>query len=1282
MSKTIKKASTLLMTVMMLLALLPAITLASDNSNWYSLKNNPNMLAHYIDEGLYDAIFDDIGYDPTIAEAQGFTELILTNKIPPITGSLRGIEEFTSLTVLNLSGNQLNCEIPIEIGTLTSLTELNLSENFLLGSIPDEICNLTELTVLSLYDNSFSNATFPVNFADIGSTGSGLTEILLSHCNIKGEIPIDIGTLNISASGAVLSLGKNLLTGEIPESMKYLTALTDIDLRGNMLSGEIPSDIAANMNMLTVLDISANSFSGNIPSQFSNTITKIDLSDNDFSGSIPSAFNSLTELTRLDVSHNNSLNASKPTASNLNLLYFATNTAGTDPYLNTPSSIKNKNGLPYIYNQDNDGDGIADLNLIGADENGFLYPLYNIDTDGDGKADLNIAKFGSDSFLFRQTTALISDNQFWGYYATYPKKKVAASVSDGDVNIYSNIAPYYLELINLDVLRSDLVIVEVNDGYNYGEIGRPRVPSNDEANRPLVLNEPDGAGNMTNIDIDGDGIPDINIVGGNPDYSSLDAIDEFGYSITKRPTDSDDTKNSVQYTDPNGLNYVAPGGAVPTTFYNIDADGDGIPDYNVLPVPTNSSEFDFDGVYSGNEFVKRPVIITADPISGEIILKFVGDRRIQLVIEPDNAEAEMSGGNYPYIQGITEVQAGKTYEMKVYIQAYDPISYMIIPIEFNKNIVQIEELQLSEAFSNYGINIAITNAVFPEQLAMIPYQAGSTQINYNLINENGKFFMGIAATASPISIPIMEMPSPVPEDNLFFTIVFKVNENAAPGTKLGFQPYYAPANDPVFGMKVGTGTIHKPFVTADNPNDPYDAMIIKDILVDFNIITVSDKAAEISIIDAETKLAPEWYINNGSDILLEALIVWDNPDILIPPSQEATWKILGAEPGVPMTDTEIKDTIGTIDNNGVFTPVEGYYGKVIAEAISVEDPRAIATAEFELAGIKITAPVVTSSDKIYYINYADFDDDILNIKAELYDESSPAILWKIYKDGSDTAMPQTEVNQIFNSLVGYENYDMHFRPELTGTYRFVASSFAHPELTDEITIRVTSNVTIKGKAMLSGKQRTPISEYDYSIVRAEMDEGIIVELIEYLDEIDPITKSPKEKVISAAITDNTVMTGVNDAAATYNYTIDVDEDTSSKFIESTRALPKFILRFTKIGVSGEFNMREESYLCAELIIDGENAAIEPNHVIEIKQRVYLVAGSFLVAGKSKVTVTAADLSTIKAHVGNTDIGAQTEMFNINEYLGVDAADYSTVLRYVGKIKSSGSYSILNDSITP
>ena len=74
----------------------------------------------------------------------------LEGELPPELGSL------TSLKKLVLKGNNLRGEIPSELGQLAHLEELDLSFNGLNGHIPSQLGNLLNLTELNLGDNELS----------------------------------------------------------------------------------------------------------------------------------------------------------------------------------------------------------------------------------------------------------------------------------------------------------------------------------------------------------------------------------------------------------------------------------------------------------------------------------------------------------------------------------------------------------------------------------------------------------------------------------------------------------------------------------------------------------------------------------------------------------------------------------------------------------------------------------------------------------------------------------------------------------------------------------------------------------------------------------------------------------------------------------------------------------------------------------------------------------------------------------------------------------------------
>lgn len=103
------------------------------------------------------------------------------------------------------------------------------------------------------------------------------------------------------------------LRGEIPpNTIGRLSALQNLSLRSNSLSGLFPSDFSKLEN-LTSLHLQFNSFSGPLPLDFSvwKNLTVIDLSNNFFNASIPASISKLTHLSALNLA-NNSLTGTLP----------------------------------------------------------------------------------------------------------------------------------------------------------------------------------------------------------------------------------------------------------------------------------------------------------------------------------------------------------------------------------------------------------------------------------------------------------------------------------------------------------------------------------------------------------------------------------------------------------------------------------------------------------------------------------------------------------------------------------------------------------------------------------------------------------------------------------------------------------------------------------------------------------------------------------------------------------------------------------------------------------
>ena len=169
------------------------------------------------------------------------------------------------VTHLELGLNQLEGEIPSELGYLSHLLQLSLSANELTGPIPAELGRLEHLETLFLTRN-----------------------------NLTGAIPAELGDLS---SLTFLALGANALEGPIPPELGRLTSIERFLLWGNNLTGPIPSQLG-NLSKAWILSVSANNLSGRIPPQLGNlaNMKRLELSGNAFNGVIPPELGGLANL--------------------------------------------------------------------------------------------------------------------------------------------------------------------------------------------------------------------------------------------------------------------------------------------------------------------------------------------------------------------------------------------------------------------------------------------------------------------------------------------------------------------------------------------------------------------------------------------------------------------------------------------------------------------------------------------------------------------------------------------------------------------------------------------------------------------------------------------------------------------------------------------------------------------------------------------------------------------------------------------------------------------------
>ena len=261
---------------------------------------------------------------------------------------------------LDLRENELEGEIPAELGSLDSLRSLYLHDNSeLAGMLPLSLASLSALATFR-YDGTglcvpgdasfhawlrslqthrgtgltcgdpvlvaLYNATDGPNWVNndnwltdapldewygVFTNSAGQVEWLILDANgLAGEIPPELGDL---ATLEWLILSANELSGPIPPELGKLVNLQELILSANELSGPIPPELGKLAN-LELLHLGLNDLSGAIPPWLGNlaNLKSLDLGWNNLSGAIPSELGKLANLELLDLGLNDLSGAAIP----------------------------------------------------------------------------------------------------------------------------------------------------------------------------------------------------------------------------------------------------------------------------------------------------------------------------------------------------------------------------------------------------------------------------------------------------------------------------------------------------------------------------------------------------------------------------------------------------------------------------------------------------------------------------------------------------------------------------------------------------------------------------------------------------------------------------------------------------------------------------------------------------------------------------------------------------------------------------------------------------------
>ncbi|XP_020081931.1 LRR receptor-like serine/threonine-protein kinase GSO1 [Ananas comosus] len=232
-----------------------------------------------------------------------------------LSGNLSGwLENMTSLTEIDLSGNSLNGTIPLGVWRFTNLTRLYLQSNFFEGTITEvQLSHLQRLKWLDLAYN-----TFNLQISHDWIPHFQLKTLHLASCNLGPKFPTwlqgqtQLEELGLSKNGIVGTLPNWLwnmssFDGNLPFALCESTSLQVLDISNNKLSGEIPSCLGMLQDQLLVLDMMSNTLSGNVPTSLGKlrALSILDLSNNRLSGEIPSSLQYCRQLVNLNLGNNN-----------------------------------------------------------------------------------------------------------------------------------------------------------------------------------------------------------------------------------------------------------------------------------------------------------------------------------------------------------------------------------------------------------------------------------------------------------------------------------------------------------------------------------------------------------------------------------------------------------------------------------------------------------------------------------------------------------------------------------------------------------------------------------------------------------------------------------------------------------------------------------------------------------------------------------------------------------------------------------------------------------------